>query len=89
MPEYKTLYYHVDYDEMKPETYRGVYALSDIAEEVERVPTSGDMEKDYTELGRRCTGRAESYRETNSVHNFRIDRDTPPNLRSSNLKRRL
>jgi hypothetical protein len=47
MAEFKLLIYYVDYDEMKPETYRGVYALSDDGHEVDRVPSSGDMEKDY------------------------------------------
>ena len=88
MAQFAALIFHVDYDEFKPETYRGVFALSDDGQMVDLVPSSGDMEADYKTIRERCSGLADVYVDDKSIDNFRTDRDTPPNLREPNLKRR-
>jgi hypothetical protein len=83
----KKVTYHVDYTELKPETYRGVFAVGDDGNEIMRIDT-GNFDADYTTLGERLKGIARLYTEDASVVNFRIDRAIPEKDRDSNLKRR-
>jgi hypothetical protein len=60
MPAYKTVIVKVDYEELKPETYRGVVALSEDVVEILRVNTK-DMEADYDAVKRSLNGICEAW----------------------------
>lgn len=51
----KKVTYHVDYTELKPETYRGVFAVGDDGNEIMRIDT-GNFDADYATLGERLKG---------------------------------
>jgi hypothetical protein len=77
MPAYKTLIIKIDYEELKPETYRGVVALTDGGVEILRINTK-DMEADYEAVKRALAGTCEACADDSTVMNFRILQDVPP-----------
>jgi translation initiation factor 2B subunit (eIF-2B alpha/beta/delta family) len=85
MPAYKTLIIKIDYEELKPETYRGVIALTEDAIEILRINTKDmeadytkDMEADYEAVKRALAGTCEACVDDSTVMNFRILQDVPP-----------
>ena len=76
MPAYKTLIIKIDYEELKPETYRGVIALTEGAIEILRINTK-DMEADYEAVKRALAGTCEACVDDSTVMNLRVLQDVP------------
>ena len=77
MPAYKTLIIKIDYEELKPETYRGVVAVTEGAVEILRINTK-DMEADYEAVKTALAATCEVCVDDSTVMNFRILQDVPP-----------